>query len=126
MWAEACQLLEQAERLQRQFFRLASPPGARISWEPPVDVFENEDEITVVVALPGVSPDRVEVTHEPRSLLIRAEGRIPFEDRGYSIGRIEIPYGYFERRVPLPAVQLEPGIPRWADGCLILSLRKRP
>ena len=58
MWAEACQVLEQAERLHRQFFRL-SAPGTRVAWEPPVDVFENEREVTIIVALPGVSPESV-------------------------------------------------------------------
>jgi HSP20 family molecular chaperone IbpA len=123
MWAEACQLLEQAERLHRQFFRLGAP-GARTVWEPPVDVFENDDEITVVVALPGVSPESVEVVHEPRGIVVRAERRIPFGE-SYSIGRLEIPYGFFERRLALPASGLEPGTQRWADGCLILMLRKK-
>ena len=53
MWGEAVDLLEQAERLQRQFFRLAG--GAeQARWEPPVDVFADGDEILVEVALPGV------------------------------------------------------------------------
>ena len=41
MWAEACQMLEQAERMHRQFFRLGSPRGARTVWEPPVAVLVN-------------------------------------------------------------------------------------
>ena len=122
MWAESCQLLEQAERLHRQFFRLGFP-GARVAWEPPVDMFEDEREIIIIVALPGVSPDAVEVTCEGRQLLIRAERRIPLEDRACAIRRLEIPYGYFERRIQLSAA-LEPGTRGWADGCLILSMRK--
>ena len=124
MWAEACQLLEQAERLHRQFFRLGAP-GTRIAWEPPVDVFENAREITIVMALPGVSPESVEVLYEPRAIVVRAERRIPFAERGYSIGRLEIPYGCFERRLALPAGELEPGSSTLANGCLTLTLRKR-
>lgn len=124
MWTEALQLMEQAERMHRQFFRLGAA-GARTAWEPPVDVFEDEREITIVVAMPGVSPERVEVTYEPHNLLIRAERRIPFEDRACSIQLLEIPYGYFERRIALPAEPLEPGVAKWVDGCLILSLRKQ-
>ena len=46
MWAQACELIDQAERMHRQFFRLAARRrGARPSWEPPVDVFEDEREI---------------------------------------------------------------------------------
>ena len=42
MWGEALSLLEQAERLQRQFFRVGSSAAAR-TWEPPVDLVESGD-----------------------------------------------------------------------------------
>ena len=124
MWAEACEMLEQAERMHRQFFRLSASVRAKPVWEPPVDVFEDKNEIIVVVALPGVAAERIEVTLESRALVIRAESRILFGGPGCEIRSLEIPYGCFERRVPLPEVQLEPGTREWADGCLILSLRK--
>jgi HSP20 family molecular chaperone IbpA len=124
MWAEACQMIEQAERLQRQFFRF-SEVEARAAWEPPVDVFEDDREVTVIVALPGVSPDSVHATLDARGLTVRAERRIPFDDGSCAIRRLEIPHGSFERRIPLPPVPLEAGTRKWADGCLIVTLRKR-
>jgi len=124
MWAEACQLIEQADRLQRQFFRFGRAE-TQAKWEPPVDVFEDEHEITVIVALPGVAPESVEATYDARGLLVRAERRIPFDDGSCSIRRLEIPYGGFERRIPLPPVPLETGTRKWLDGCLIVTLRKR-
>ena len=125
MWAEACQLLDEAERLHRQFFRLGSPAGARVAWEPPVDVYEDEERITIVVALPGVSPERVEVVLEdPRSLVIRAERQLSSDGYGGAIRRLEIPYGYFERRVALPHGELDPVHRDWVNGCLVLVLRK--
>ena len=123
MWAEACQMIEQAERLQRQFFRFGHTE-AHATWEPPVDVFEDEREVTVIVALPGVSPERVEASYDARGLLVRAERRIPFDDGSYAIRRLEIPSGWFERRIPLPPVPLEAGTQKWVDGCLIVTLRK--
>lgn len=124
MWAEACQLLDEAERLHRQFFRLGVSAGARIAWEPPVDVFEDENEITIIVALPGVAPERVELAHEPRGLVIRAERRLPIEGHGCAIRRLEIPHGYFERRIALPPMRLEPAHREWVNGCLVLVMRK--
>ena len=47
MWAQACELIEQAERMHRQFFHLAASERAQASWEPPVDVFEDEHEIVL-------------------------------------------------------------------------------
>ena len=124
MWAEACQMLDQAERLQRQFFRLDFPRGARVAWQPPVDVFEDEREFVVVVALPGVSPDNAEAKIDGGTLLIRARRRLSLQDRHYSIERMEIPHGYFERRLVLPQIRLELGSQQWSDGCLILTIRK--
>jgi HSP20 family protein len=124
MWAEACQMLDQAERLQRQFFRLDFPRGARAAWQPPVDVFEDEREFVVVVALPGVSPDHADAKIDGRTLLIRARRQVSLQDRHCSIERLEIPHGYFERRLVLPQIRLELDSQQWSDGCLIVSLRK--
>ena len=124
MWAEACQLLEQAEGRHRQFFRLGDPGGAHLAWEPPVDVFEDEGEILIVVALPGVPAERIEVSFDSRTLVVRARRKIPFGGRSVAVHRLEIPHGYFERRIELPASPLELGARESIDGCLILSMRK--
>lgn len=124
MWAQAYELIAQAERMQRQFFRLTATERAEASWEPPVNVFEDESEVVIVVALPGVPADRIEVTSEPGALVIRAESAVPFTGSSRAVRRLEIPYGYFERRVALPEVQLEAGTRELTHGCLILRLRK--
>lgn len=122
MWTQAIELLEQAERMHRQFFRLAASERARPVWEPPVDVFEDEDGIVIVVALPGVPADRVEVTYEPGVLVVRAERALPFSGTRRAIRHLEIPYGTFERRIPLRQVRLDGATRELADGCLILRL----
>jgi len=124
MWAEACHMIEQAERLQRQFFRFGQAEAHAV-WEPPVDVFEDEHEVTVIVALPGVSPESVQASLDARGLTVRAQRRIPFDDGSCAIRRLEIPHGWFERSIPLPPVRLEPGTREWLDGCLIVTLRKQ-
>jgi HSP20 family molecular chaperone IbpA len=124
MWAQAVELLEQAERMHRQFFRLTASERTQALWEPPVDVFEDEREIVIVVALPGVPADRVEVTSEPGALVVRAERPLPLSGSRRAVRQLEIPYGYFERRIPLQEVRLEAGTRELADGCLILRLRK--
>nr|AEQ20487.1 putative molecular chaperone [uncultured bacterium CSL142] len=125
MWAEACELLDQAERLQRQFFRVRGRAGGHPSWEPPVDVFYEENEIIIIIALPGVPIERIEVTIDSRILIIRAQRELPFGGRDCVIERLEIPHGYFERRIELPDSAFELGAREWDNGCLILSLHKR-
>ena len=124
MWAHACDLLDQADRMHRQFFRPAAGGRERAMWEPPADVFEDDFELVVVVALPGVPSEQVEVTTESGELVIRAESRLPFAGPRRAVRRLEIPYGYFERRIRLPEVRLAAGTRELLNGCLILRLRK--
>ena len=124
MWSQACELIEQAERMHRQFFRLISSERAQAVWEPPIDVFEDEHEVTIVIALPGVPAARIEVSDEAGALVVRAERRLPLADSLYAVRQLEIPYGYFERRIPLPGARLEAATQELVNGCLILRLRK--
>lgn len=124
MWAHACDLIEQAERMHGRFFRLASSARTQAVWEPPADVFEDEREVAIVVALPGVASDAVEVAHEPGVLVVRAERPQPMGAARRAVRQLEIPYGYFERRIPLPAGRFETAAPELSHGCLILRLRK--
>ena len=54
MWAEALQLLDQAERAHRDLFQPSAQRRRTACWEPPVDVFETDGEVWIQVALPGV------------------------------------------------------------------------
>jgi HSP20 family molecular chaperone IbpA len=123
MWAEAFGLLEQAERMHRQFFRLASATRAQPAWEPPVDVFDDGDELVVVVAMPGVPPERVEATLEPGALVVRGERPVPFTGARQRVRQLEIPYGFFERRIPLPA-RIAAASTDLAHGVLVVRLVK--
>lgn len=124
MWSEACHLLEQAERMHRQFFRLRAPRGARTAWEPPVNVFEDDESFVIMAALPGVPAECVEVLIDSSSLVIRASCEVPFGVSARQVRRLEIPYGYFERRIQLPAMTFELVRRELVNGCLILNLRK--
>jgi HSP20 family molecular chaperone IbpA len=126
MWSHAWGLLEQADRLHRQFFHPSRGGREQATWEPPVDVFEDERELIVVVAMPGVPSARVEVRTEPGALVIRGVRPLPFIGRSHVIRHLEIPYGIFERRVALPPGRFEVGAPELADGCLLVHLKKRP
>lgn len=126
MWARAVDLIDQAERMHRQFFRLASTAHAQACWEPPADVFEDEREVAVVVALPGVAAEQLEISAENGALVVRAERALPFAGSRGVVRQLEIPYGYFERRIALPAVPLELVSHELRNGCLLLRLRKTP
>ena len=123
MWAEALDLLQTAERLQRQFFQLGAPQGAP-SWEPPVDLYQIGDELRILVALPGVTAAQLEVTIEDAVIVVRGERPLPTGWRGAAIHRLEIPYGRFERRIALPAGRLQILERKLENGCLVLCLQR--
>ncbi len=124
MWAEACALLDEAERKNRTFFELLAVPSARPVWEPPADIFADGPELQVVVALPGARAEQVVVQITPTGLQIETEVPPPSLSERVNVVRLEIPYGRMRRRIDLP-----PGhyalVERHLDrGCLFLRLTK--
>jgi HSP20 family molecular chaperone IbpA len=119
MWADACAAMERAQRLQRQFFHHAAS-----SWEAPIDVFETDDALFILIALPGVDPECITVSLDAGLLLVRGERPLPPESRNARILRLEIPHGHFERRIELPPAPFEISGRHLANGCLMLRLQK--
>jgi HSP20 family protein len=123
MWSEACEMLARAERLHRQFFQLQRSRRVLL-WEPPADVLETAQQVLVLVALPGVDPDRVEAVIEDGELIIAGTRTLPRELRDAVIHRLELPQGHFERRLALPPGRYD-SIDRGAvNGCLLIRLNK--
>ncbi len=123
-WTEALELLQGNERLTHRFVSLETRWPVPC-WEPAVDLYEDGDELRLVVALPGVSSRQMEVLLDETSLLVRGERPRPSASPETAIRRLEIPYGRFERRVPLPPGRFRVEQQFLEDGCLVLVLRYR-
>jgi HSP20 family protein len=124
MWAEACALIDRADRLQRQFFQPGFPVVSAPSWQPPVDVLETKQELSIIAALPGVEPHDLELSIDGDTLSVSGLRRLPASARAAAIHRLEIPYGRFQRRIQLPAANLEFSRSELVNGCLVLTLTK--
>jgi HSP20 family molecular chaperone IbpA len=127
MWSEACDMLLQAERLRREFYRPARSAIASRqvpSWEPPVDILETAREVLILVALPGVAAERVEAAIEDGDLVIAGLRVLPAELLTAVIHRLELPQGRFERRIRLPAGTYSDVRRTSVDGCLLITLDK--
>jgi len=124
MWGEALGLLERADRLHRQFFQLCAQRHACPTWEPPVDMFETESQVVVVVALPGVAPEQLLIDVDKSAIVVRGQRRLPSPGSGARIHRLELPYGHFERRIELPARPLQLNERNLVHGCLTLVFDK--
>lgn len=124
MWAEALELLDRAERVDRAAYRPGPARPRSACWEPPVDLFETGDALWIQVALPGVTLERLDVSVEDGTLVVSGERPLPLPPGVGTIHRLEMPYGCFERRITLPPGRFELGRRDLALGCLTLTLRK--
>jgi len=119
---DAIDLLSNAERLRRRLFLLSEFQPVPC-WTPAVDLYQQDGDLRLIVALPGVEPGEFEVLLEDGSVLIRGNRSIrPLLQKG-SIHRLEIPYGRFERRVEIPYPHFRVHEQSLAGGCLVLVLR---
>jgi HSP20 family molecular chaperone IbpA len=123
MWVHALKMLEQADRLQKQFFQLRQSSQSGPMWEPPVDIFETKDELLIWVALPGVDPGNISVIVDNDALAIVGERPLAAKTSAI-IRRLEIPHGRFERRINLKGGHFEIRENILTNGCLKLVLRK--
>src|SRR5450830_108578 len=123
MLAEAVELLQSADRLHRQFFQIgqhSEPPN----WEPPVDMYVNDRELGLLIALPGVTPERFDVVLEQQAIVVRGERSFGANIGPGAILRMEIPYGRFERRIGLPFGSFRLADMLLENGCLKLTLER--
>ena len=124
MWAEACALLEEAERKHRHFFDLLAAPAAKPLWEPPADIFSDGSQLNIVVALPGARLDEVTVQFTAAGLQIDASVPPPAVGSAMDIVRLEIPYGRMRRRIELPPGRYALAERRLERGYLHLRLTR--
>jgi HSP20 family protein len=70
-------------------------------WVPAADVRREQDKWMLSMALPGISPDKVEINVIGRTLRVRGE-RLPIDNGKTEPVLSEIGYGSFEREFTLP------------------------
>jgi HSP20 family protein len=124
MWTTACEMINRAERLHRQFFQPMTAAIGEVSWQPPIDIVETDSEILITVALPGVDPNDVKVAIDTDGVSVVGFRRPSAIPRGSLVHRLEIPYGKFERRISFPERRLRFGQSELANGCLTLEFSK--
>lgn len=123
MLTEAIELLHGAGRLHRQFFQLTRA-GDTPRWEPPVDMFGNDRELCLLIALPGVMPERLDVSLVQQVVVVQGERSLGASFGADTIFQLEIPYGRFERRVLLPHADFRMVDMLLQNGCLRLTLER--
>jgi HSP20 family protein len=124
MWSEAARMLDDADRISQQFFRVQEQEHCAGVWEPPVDIFETENAWNVLIALPGVPSEGIRYRLDGDCLDVVGVRVVPAECADGAIRRKEVPHGRFARRLRFRVPPLEISQAKLKDGCLILTLRK--
>jgi HSP20 family protein len=96
------------------------------TWSPLVDVFEDEDGITLKAELPEVEAKDVDIQLDGNTLTIRGERKLENEQKRDSYHRVERTYGAFARSFTLPQ-QIDAGniTAQSKDGILRIHLPKK-
>ena len=101
--------------------------GPRLPWAssrgPAVEVADTPDAIVIKALIPGVRKEDVHVDVSDNTLTLRGELKEDGKKEHYY--RREIPYGTFERAIPLPvAVQSDQAKAQCKDGILEITIPK--
>ena len=93
---------------------------------PAVDVYEDQEALSLTAELPGVDPKDVDVRVENGTLTIKGERKLDREEKKENYLRIERAYGTFTRAFTLPTtVDSDKVKAEFKNGLLRVSLLKR-
>jgi len=88
-------------------------------WNPPTDVYETEDNLTIRVEVAGMRDEDFEVALEKNLLMIAGNRPDQSERRAYH--QMEIMYGKFEIAIQLPVdIDIETAHAEYKDGFLTI------
>lgn len=101
--------------------------GSRLfgPWNPPIDVFEDKDSLTVKAELPGMKKEDIELSLHDGCLSISGERKSESKHEGAELYRTERFVGRFQRTVSLPTpVATDKIKAEYKDGVLMVILPK--
>src|SRR5438477_12900262 len=91
-------------RLFREFLSSEAPEEAltTTSFAPPVDIYEDEHNITLKLEVPGIDENDIDVRIDNNTLTVHGERKIEKEEKEENFRRVERQYGSFTRTFTLP------------------------
>jgi HSP20 family protein len=96
------------------------------NFAPPVDVYEDEHNITLKIEVPGIDEKDINVSIENNTLTVRGERRFEKDEKEENFHRVERMYGSFTRSFTLPnTVETEQVTAHYEKGVLKIRLAKK-
>jgi HSP20 family protein len=100
---------DRLNRLFRESYNPERPEEAlTTSIAPPVDIYEDEHNITLKVEVPGIDEKDIDVRIEGNTLTVHGERKLEKEEKEENFRRVERHYGSFTRSFTLPG-SVDPG-----------------
>ena len=72
-------------------------------WQPPVDIYEDEQSVVIKAELPDVDQKDIDIRIENNTLTIRGERKHSSEVKKENYYRVERYFGHFQRSFSLPS-----------------------
>ena len=95
-------------------------------WQPPVDIYEDENSVVIKAEVPDVDQKDIEVRIEDNTLTLRGERKHNNEVKKENYHRVERYYGQFQRIFTLPqTIDQEKVKASCEKGVLTITLPKR-
>src|ERR1700733_9768702 len=119
------------DRMNRLFRDSFGPEGqdqslATTAFAPPVDVYEDEHNITLKIEVPGIEEKDIDVRIENNILTVHGERKFEKEEKEENYRRVERQYGSFTRSFTLPTtVDPENVQANYEKGVLKIRLAKK-
>ena len=119
------------DRMNR-LFRESFTEGGReealttTSFAPPVDVYEDEHNVSLKIEVPGIDEKDIAVRLENNTLTVHGERKFEKEEKEENFRRVERQYGSFTRTFTLPStVDADKVSANYEKGVLKITLPKK-
>src|SRR2546426_8335021 len=119
------------DRMNRLFREPFGPEGREESlstttFAPPVDVYEDEHNVTLKIEVPGIDEKDIDVRIENNTLTVHGERKFEKEEKEENYRRVERQYGGFTRSFTLPnTVDPDQVHATYDKGVLKISMAKK-
>ena len=99
---------DRMNRMNRLFRESYSPEGPEealttTSFAPPVDIYEDEHNVTLKLEVPGIDEKDIDVHIDNNTLTVHGERKIEKDEKEENFRRVERQYGSFTRSFTLPS-----------------------
>jgi HSP20 family protein len=119
-------LQDRMNRLFRDNYGEGQEALSTSTFAPPVDVYEDEHNVTLKIEVPGIDEKDIDVQIENNLLTVHGERKFEKEEKEENFRRVERQYGSFTRSFTLPStVNPEQVQAHYDKGILKIQLAKK-